>query len=87
VSVRDGDADQSLPAAPWLGASAVSFNGLEDAEALLPRGPRHIGPDALAAEAADTMERFRISQLLVVASDGELLGAVTTHDLMRAKVI
>jgi arabinose-5-phosphate isomerase len=56
-------------------------------DALMTRGPRHIGPDALAAEAADTMERFRISQLLVVASDGELLGAVTTHDLMRAKVI
>jgi arabinose-5-phosphate isomerase len=33
------------------------------------------------------MERMRISQLLVVGKDGRLLGALTTHDLMLAKVI
>lgn len=50
-------------------------------------GPRHIGPDALAVEAAEMMERMRISQLLVLDDDGRLAGALTTHDLMLAKVI
>lgn len=49
--------------------------------------PRHIGPDALAVEAAEMMERLRISQLLVLDGDGRLAGALTTHDLMLAKVI
>ncbi len=49
--------------------------------------PRTIGPDALAAEAAEMMERLRISQLLVVDEAGALVGALTTHDLMLAKVI
>jgi len=51
------------------------------------RAPRTIGPAALAAEAAEIMERQRISQLLVVDADGHLVGALTTHDLMLAKVI
>lgn len=49
--------------------------------------PRHIGPNALAAEAAALMEEKRISQLLVVDSDGHLCGALNTHDLMQARVI
>jgi arabinose-5-phosphate isomerase len=54
---------------------------------VMTRNPRSIGPDALAVEAAELMERMRISQLLVVGKDGHLLGALTTHDLMLAKVI
>lgn len=54
---------------------------------VMTRNPRSIGPDALAVEAAELMERMRISQLLVVGKDGRLLGALTTHDLMLAKVI
>lgn len=49
--------------------------------------PQHIGPDALAVEAAAMMEHMRISQLLVVDHDGALIGALNTHDLMQAKVI
>ena len=45
------------------------------------------GPGALAVEAAEVMERMRISQLLVIGDDGQLEGALTTHDLMLAKVI
>lgn len=48
--------------------------------------PRTIGPDALATEAAEMMDRHRISQILV-AEGGRLVGALNTHDLMRAKVI
>ena len=33
------------------------------------------------------MEQMRISQLLVLDTNGSLVGALTTHDLMLAKVI
>ncbi len=49
--------------------------------------PQHIRPEALAAEAAETMERLRISQLLVLDDQGIIVGALNTHDLMQAKVI
>ena len=49
--------------------------------------PRAIGPDKLAAEAVEIMERFKINQLLVVGPDRKLLGALNMHDLFRAKVI
>jgi len=54
---------------------------------VITRNPHSIGPDALAAEAAEMMERLRISQLLVLDDNGALAGALTTHDLMQAKVI
>ena len=49
--------------------------------------PRHIAPAALAAEAAKLMERHRISVLLVQGGEGRLQGVISSHDLMRAKVI
>jgi arabinose-5-phosphate isomerase len=54
---------------------------------VLTRNPRTIGPDALAVEAAEMMERLCISQLLVVNESGALMGALNTHDLMQARVI
>ncbi len=51
------------------------------------RSPRSIGPDRLAAEAADLMEEHRINQLLVVDRDRKLVGALHIHDLTNAKVI
>lgn len=54
---------------------------------IMTRSPQSIGPDELAVEAAEMMERLRISQLLVIAPDGTLAGALNTHDLMQAKVI
>ena len=51
------------------------------------RGPRTIGAERLAAEAAEMMETHRINQLLVTDRDGRLIGALNTHDLMLAKVI
>jgi len=50
-------------------------------------GPRTIGPDQLAVEAVEIMERFRINQLLVADEAGTLVGALHIHDLTRAKVI
>ncbi|MBS1210056.1 MAG: arabinose-5-phosphate isomerase [Proteobacteria bacterium] len=51
------------------------------------RNPRSIGPDALAVEAAEMMDRHRISQVLVVDAEQHLVGAFNTLDLMNAKVI
>ena len=51
------------------------------------RNPRSIGPDALAAEAAQIMDTLRLNQMLVVDAQGELLGALHIHDLMAAKVV
>ena len=49
--------------------------------------PRTIRDDALAAEAAQLMEQHRITSVLVVDTEGKLVGAVNSNDLMRAKVI
>ncbi len=53
---------------------------------VMTRTPVTIGPDALAAEAAEVMDRKRKNQLLVV-EDGVLVGAVHWLILMSAKVI
>ncbi|MCE3273509.1 MAG: kdsD [Ramlibacter sp.] len=50
-------------------------------------GPQTIRDDALAAEAAQLMEQHRITSVLVVDSEGALVGAVNSNDLMRHKVI
>jgi arabinose-5-phosphate isomerase len=49
--------------------------------------PRTIGPDRLAAEAVEIMERGKVTQLLVVDDEGRLLGALNIHDLFRNKVV
>jgi arabinose-5-phosphate isomerase len=49
--------------------------------------PKTIGLNALAVEAADLMESHRITSVLVLDAQGHLCGAVTSNDLMRAKVI
>lgn len=54
--------------------------------AVMTKNPITIGPDALAAEAAEVMDRTRRMALLVVA-EGQLRGVVHVNDLMQAKVI
>ncbi len=49
--------------------------------------PHTIGPDRLAVEAVEMMERLRINALLVVDADHRLIGALNMHDLFTAKVI
>jgi len=49
--------------------------------------PRTIGPERLAVEAVEIMERLRINGLLVVDGDQRLVGALNMHDLFSAKVI
>ena len=49
--------------------------------------PKAVRADALAVEAAELMERHRVTGLLVVDAAGSLVGAINSNDLMRAKVI
>jgi arabinose-5-phosphate isomerase len=49
--------------------------------------PHTIGPDRLAVEAVEMMERLRINALLVADTDGRVVGALNMHDLFTAKVI
>jgi arabinose-5-phosphate isomerase len=49
--------------------------------------PRTVRDTALAAEAAELMEAYRITSVLVVNAQGTLCGALNSNDLMRAKVI
>jgi len=55
--------------------------------AVMTASPRTIGPDHLAVEAVELMERYRINQMLVVDEAGKLIGALNMHDLFSKKVI
>jgi arabinose-5-phosphate isomerase len=57
------------------------------AQDVMHRQPRSVRADALAVDAAEVMERHRVTSVLAVDDDGRLVGALNTNDLMRAKVI
>ena len=57
------------------------------AREVMPPQPRTIRDDALAVEAAELMEKSRITSVLVVDAQDRLVGALNTNDLMRARVI
>ncbi|MDX8386560.1 MAG: KpsF/GutQ family sugar-phosphate isomerase [Gallionella sp.] len=75
----DGDLRRTL-------AQKQDFNTTTVRE-VMSANPRHINPDALAAEAVQAMEEFNISQILVVDEQNKLVGALNMHDLLHAKVI
>jgi len=75
----DGDLRRSLEKGVDLKSASITD--------IMTRGPRTIGPDKLAVEAVEIMERFKVNQLVVVDEDQKLLGALNMHDLFRAKVI
>jgi arabinose-5-phosphate isomerase len=54
---------------------------------LMTRGPKVIGADKLAIEAAQLMEKYQIHALLVVDDDQRVVGALNIHDLLRARVV
>lgn len=56
-------------------------------DAAMSRNPRCIRADALAVEAVQIMDQYRINQMLVVDADNRLVGALNMFDLLRAKVI
>ncbi len=57
------------------------------AQEVMHRSPSTVDAHALAVDAADLMERNRITSVLVLDADGGLCGALNSNDLMRAKVI
>jgi arabinose-5-phosphate isomerase len=57
------------------------------AQEVMHRAPSTIDRQALAVDAAELMERNRITSVLVVDAEGRLCGALNSNDLMRAKVI
>ncbi len=54
---------------------------------VMTRQPRTIDAQRLASEVAHLMDTTRINHLLVVDSEGKLLGAVGIHDLLESKVL
>jgi arabinose-5-phosphate isomerase len=54
---------------------------------VMTEGGRVIGPRELATAAAQLMESFRITALLVTDAERRLIGAFNVHDLMRAGVV
>ena len=50
------------------------------------RDGKHIAPDALAMEAANLMQTHAIQGLLVIDTDGQLVGALNFQDLLKAGV-
>jgi arabinose-5-phosphate isomerase len=75
----DGDLRRSLEKNVDLRSASITD--------VMTQGPRTIGPDKLAAEAVEIMERYKVNQLVVVDENQKLLGALNMHDLFRAKVI
>jgi arabinose-5-phosphate isomerase len=57
------------------------------AREVMHQAPSTLPHTALAVDAADLMERLKITSVLVVDETGRLCGAVNSNDLMRAKVI
>ncbi|MCH8498102.1 MAG: KpsF/GutQ family sugar-phosphate isomerase [Marinobacter sp.] len=56
-------------------------------QAVMTRNGKTIHHDQLAAEALKVMEETKISALPVIDRDGQLVGAINMHDLLRAGVI
>ncbi|MBC8022903.1 MAG: KpsF/GutQ family sugar-phosphate isomerase [Burkholderiales bacterium] len=55
---------------------------------VMKRDPITIGPERLAAEAAQVLEQKSLGgRLVVLSGEGKLVGAITFHDLLAAKVV
>ena len=76
----DGDLRRALD------DEGVNLRGATVAE-LMTRGPKTIGADKLAIEAAQMMEKHQIHALLVVDERQRVVGALNIHDLLRARVV
>jgi arabinose-5-phosphate isomerase len=72
-----------------LRRAALRYDGLQRLAVgeVMTKNPRVMGPDKLAAEAVETMEKYKISQILVVDGEARLIGALNMHDLFQAKAL
>ncbi len=76
----DGDLRRSLDDAN------VDLRGTR-IDAVMTRAPKTIDAGALAVEAAQLMEAYKINALLVVDGAQRVVGALNIHDLLRARVV
>lgn len=67
-------------------AKNLDLRALCVADVMSPK-PRTIGPEQIAVEAVEMMERYKINQLPVVDAQGALIGALNMHDLFQAKAL
>ncbi len=75
----DGDLRRALDSA--LDPHTTPITGI------MTRGGKHISPDALAVEAMQMMQEYRIQGLLVIDAQGQLQGALNFQDLLAAGVV
>ena len=81
--ITDGDLRRALePGGAAPGGSLLTRTAAE----VMTRGPRSIGPEALAAEALRLMNERSITALFVVDAAGVPVGILHVHDLLRAGV-
>jgi arabinose-5-phosphate isomerase len=77
--ITDGDLRRHMADTPDLLASR--------AEAVMTPNPVTIGADTLAVEVLNTLERRKITSVVVVDGDQKVLGVVHLHDLWRTEMI
>ena len=77
--ITDGDLRRHMADTPNLLASR--------AEAVMTRNPVTSGADTLAVEVLNTLERHKITSVVVVDGDQRVLGVVHLHDLWRTEMI
>lgn len=75
----DGDLRRTLELETDIKRTAIAT--------VMTASPRMIGPDRLAAEAIELMERCKTFVLPVVDEDARLVGALSMHDLFHARII
>jgi arabinose-5-phosphate isomerase len=75
----DGDLRRTLERETDIKRTAISE--------VMTKNPRNIGPDKMAAEAVELMERCKTFVLPVVDAEGRLVGALSMHDLFHARII
>lgn len=75
--VTDGDLRRRI------GAGSL---GAQRARDVMTPNPRRIAPDALAVEALETVNRLRITALIVADGNDKPVGLVHVHDLLRLGV-
>ena len=77
--ITDGDLRRHMADTPNLLASS--------ADAVMSRNPVTISPDTLAVEVLNTLERRKITSVVVVDAAQKVLGVVHLHDLWRTEMI
>lgn len=75
----DGDLRRTMDAGVDLHTTPITE--------VMTKGGKSIEPGALAAEAVQMMEEFRIQGLLVIDENGVLAGALNFQDLLKAGVV